>query len=58
MAKRLQSTLGFAFISLAVLSLWVQSETTLWRLKFFVREALKQVNLASGKDADTKRKRN
>ncbi|KAF8662132.1 hypothetical protein HU200_056325 [Digitaria exilis] len=36
-----------------------QSETTLWRLKFFVREALeRQTNVASGKmDENTKRKR-
>ncbi|KAF0903289.1 hypothetical protein E2562_026572 [Oryza meyeriana var. granulata] len=36
-----------------------QSETTLWRLKFFVREALeRQANVASGKtDENAKRKR-
>lgn len=35
-----------------------QSETTLWRLKFFVREALeRQTNVASGKDENAKRKR-
>ena len=37
----------------------MQSETTLWRLKFFVREALeRQANAASGKmDENAKRKR-
>jgi hypothetical protein len=37
----------------------LQSETTLWRLKFFVREALeRQANGASGKmDENAKRKR-
>jgi hypothetical protein len=46
------------YFRICIISLWVQSETTLWRLKFFVREALeRQANLASGKDANAKRKR-
>jgi hypothetical protein len=42
-----------------MLPMRVQSETTLWRLKFFVREALeRQANVASGRtDENAKRKR-
>lgn len=44
---------------LTMLLMRVQSETTLWRLKFFVREALeRQANVASGRtDENAKRKR-
>jgi hypothetical protein len=50
---------GYSFLSvLTVRSLWAQSETTLWRLKFFVREVLeRQANAVCGKDEHAKRKR-
>ena len=49
------------FSMLTMAPVRVQSETTLWRLKFFVREALERqanVAVASGKaDENAKRKR-